>query len=208
MRTQRIPQFAIYQIRMASTVKKSGPSGKGKANQPLPAGSPGEIIPPIPATALAPDEWGVRMAHAGFGIDTDPAVILDPMTIAHLLHTRTSILEGKRPDTGGDQRPLSRQALAVPRHSEHRGNRTGYFADHIRRTKIKRSGFEATSSIVPPPNRNVYVADERKHGVNLLTLAGKSGEVVRQAARDAVAKIAQGGKVPTNDREVEAEDIK
>lgn len=182
--------------------------GKGAKNPPLPAGSPGEIIPEYPAETLAPDEWGCKIGTVGFAIDLDPAILVDRMTRAVLQHTRDSILDGVRPDNGGPQKPLSRQALAVDRQSEHRGYRTGHLADAIKRSKIKRSGFTATSRIVPPSNRNVYVAQERERGVNLLTLAGKSGDAARAAADAAVAEITQGGKVPVTDREVDAEDIK
>lgn len=176
----------------------------GKQN--LPPGSPGEVIPPSEPVAMGPDEWGVSTASVGFAIDLDPAIFIDRMTRAVLAHTRDSLLEGKRPDTGGDQKPLSRQALAVDRQSEHRGYRTGHLADNIRRTTIKRSGTEASASIAPPQNRNVYVSTERARVINLLTLAGRSGDAARAAAQGAVAEIAEGGKVPVNDREVDAED--
>lgn len=155
---------------------------------------------------MAPDEWGVRVGSVGFALDLDPAILVDRMTRAVLQHTRDSILEGVRPDGGGPQKELSKKALSVDRQSPHRGYRTGHLADGIKRSKIKRKGHTASSRIVPPSNRNVYVAEERKRGINLLTLAGASGEAAREAARQAVAEIAEGGKVPVNDREVDAED--
>lgn len=179
-----------------------------KKHEPLPPGSPGEVIPPSQPVALGPDEWGTSVASVGFALDLDPAIFIDRGGRHHLKHTRTSLLEGKRPDTGAPQKPLSRQALAVDRQSEHRGYRTGHLADEIKRTKIKRSGSSATASIVPPPNRNVYVAQERARGVNLLTLAGLAGDAVRAGFQEALAEIAEGGKVPVTDREVDAEDVK
>lgn len=175
----------------------------------LPPGSPGEIIPELPAVAIGPQEWGTSVVSIGFGLDLDPAILVDRMTRAVLQHTRDSILAGVRPDTGGPQKEISARAAAVPgRQSDHRGYRTGALADGIRRSKIARDGATASSRIVPPPNRNVYVAEEKKRGVNLLTLAGKSGAAAREGAREAMAEIVQGGKVPVNDREVEADDVK
>lgn len=141
-------------------------------------------------------------------MDLDPAILVDRMTRAVLQHTREAILEGKRPDGGGPQKALSKQALAADRQSPHRGYRSGVLADGIKRSKIKRSGTKATSTIVPPPSRNAYLAQERKRGINLLTLAGASGEAAREAAREAVKEIAQGGEVPKSDKELEAEDVK
>ena len=178
-----------------------------KPNPPLPPGSPGEIIPPSQPASLGPDEWGCKIGSVGFAIDLNPAIIADRMRRRSLEHHRDSLLEGVRPDGGGPQKPLGKRALAAPnRQSEHRGYNTGVLADGLKSSKIKVSGNKATCTIVPPTNRNVYVAQERRRGVDLLTLAGKSGEVAREAAREAVAVIAMGGKVPVDDSEVDSEE--
>lgn len=172
---------------------------------------PGEgttVIPPSSETSTE-DGWGTNTVSAGLSLDLDAAILVDHMTRALLTHHREALLAGQRPDGRGPQKPLSQRALDAPgRQSDHRGYRTGVLADGLRRTKIEGDRQNATSRIVPPPNRNVYVATELKNGVSILTLAGKAGEVAREAAGEAVAEITTGRRIRKSKGEVEAEEAK
>ena len=163
----------------------------------------------IPPSSGGDDEdgWGTNTVSAGLSLDLDAAILVDRMTRALLTHHREAILSGQRPDGKGPQKPLSSQALAAPgRQSDHRGYRTGVLADGLRRTKIEGDRQNATSRIVPPTNRNVYVANELRNGVSILTLAGKAGEVAREAAGEAVAEITTGKRIEKSKTELEADE--
>ena len=116
-------------------------------------------------------------------------------------------MEGKRPDGGGEQKPLSKQALANPdRESPHRGYHTGLLADGLYRTAIKSDGNTASSTINAPPERNAYLGKERKRGVVLLTAAGAAGEAAATAARETARVMASGAKIVTDPATVAAKD--
>lgn len=167
----------------------------------------GVVLLPELNDTLGPDEWGVSRSCAGFAIDLSPDLFVDAQRRAVLLHHRTAWLNGKRPDTGGEQRELGPTAAAVPgRQSPNRGYRTGFLADHVKATPIRSDGRTATCSIVPPPERNAYLAGERKRGINLLTLSGKSREAAEQAAAAVLAAVATGHEVLTSKGEVEGDD--
>ena len=170
---------------------------------------PGEGTTLIPPSSPQGDEdgWGTNTVSAGLSLDLDAAILVDRMTRALLSHHRESLLSGQRPDGKGPMKPLSQQALNAPgRQSEHRGYRTGVLADGLRRTKIEGDRTQANSRIVPPTNRNVYVANELQNGVSILTLAGKAGEVAREAAGEAVAEITTGRRLKKSKTELEADE--
>lgn len=189
---------------MAKPTRKPG-------GRPLPAdGSAGPtVVPVIPTVADTGDvEWGTRCVSAGFAIDLDAGILVDRMSAALLQHTREAILEGQRPDGGGEQTALSARALAAPdRQSDNRGYRTGELADGLRRTAIESNGREASCRVLPPVSRNAYVARERKLGRELLTIRGAAGAVVEAAAREAVAEMVSGDEVAKNRGEVAAKDV-
>ena len=164
----------------------------------------------VPAVDTGDDglEWGTRCVSAGFAIDLDAAILVDRMSAAHLAHTRTAILEGQRPDGGGEQAPLSARALAAPdRQSDHRAYKSGELADGLRRTAIESNGREASCRVLPPVSRNAYVGRERKLGRELLSVRGAAGAVVEAAARAAVAEMVSGDEVAKNRGEVAAKDV-
>lgn len=167
----------------------------------------GVVLLPALDDAPAGDEWGFKRMSSGFALDLDPAPMVDAASRAVLTHARTSILEGKRPDTGGPQRPLSRRTLRDPdRQSEHRGYRTGLLADGIRRSNLTSDGQTATATIVGPPERNAFLGKEKAKGVNLLTLSGLSGEAAKAAVAEVVAVVATGRKVEADVSGVGAKD--
>lgn len=164
----------------------------------------------VPAVDTGDDglEWGTRCVSAGFAVDFGAEILVDRMSQALLAHTRTAILEGQRPDGGGEQTPLSARALAAPdRQSDNRGYRSGELADGLRRTAIESNGREASCKVSPPPSRNAYVGKERKQGRELLTLRGAAGAAVEAAAREAVAEMVSGDEVAKNRGEVAAKDV-
>lgn len=153
-------------------------------------------------------EWGTRRVSAGFAIDLNAAHLVDAMSRAFLAHTREAIMQGQRPDGGGEQKALSRQALANPdRESPNRGFATGELADGIYRTAIKGDGPTASCTVNPPASRNAYVGKERARGVLLLTAAGLAGEVAANAARDTAKAMAEGSRIVTEPASVAAVDV-
>lgn len=148
------------------------------------------------------------MGSLGLTIDMSADILVDAMTRACLVHTREAILAGVRPDGGGSQRKLGIKAASLPgRQSPFRGFNTGQLADHLRRTKIKGTTNKASSRIVGPSNRNVYLSQEAAKGVNFLTAEGTSGEVMREAAQAAVTAMVSGREVIRDTGDVESEDV-
>lgn len=169
---------------------------------------PTPLIPPSDPTNQGDDEWGTKVHSVGLSIDLDAAIPVDAMSRAILVHLRESILEGKRPDGKGPQKKLGAKAAAIPgRQSEFRGYRTGVLADGLKRSKIKSNGKKASTRIVGPSNRNVYLASEAKKGVFLITGAGKVAEVARAAALEVLKEALKGEPIKVDDGEEKAGDL-
>lgn len=148
------------------------------------------------------------MHSAGFELDLDPAIPVDAMSRAILLHLRESILQGKRPDGKGSQKKLGDKAAAIPgRQSPFRGYRTGVLADGLRRLRIKVTGSKATTRILGPQNRNVYLAQEAKKGVRYITGSGAVGEAAKAAALEVMKEVLKGKPVKTDPGEETAGDL-
>ena len=180
------------------------PKTSGKV--PADGSGPPTAIVVLPAVD-DPDglEWGTRRVSAGFAVDLDAGHLVDAMSRAFLTHTRGAIMEGQRPDGGGEQKPLSRQALADPdRESPNRGFNTGELADGLYRTAIKSDGPTASCTVQPPATRNAYLGKERTRGVLLLTAAGLAGEVSATAARETAKAMAGGLRIETDPATVTA----
>ena len=168
-------------------------------------------IPLIPASPPQPsggDEWGTRVHSVGIDLDLDPAIPVDAMSRAILVHLRQSILSGVRPDGKGAQKALGAKAAALPgRQSPHRGYKTGVLADGLRRLRIKTSGSKASTRIVGPTTRNVYLAMEAKRGVYMITGAGKVATVAKEAALEVMREIVKGLSPKVDRGEEEAGDL-
>lgn len=191
--------------------RQRGPDGRWlKTDGDVPAdgsGSPTVIVILPEVDDPAGLEWGTRTVSAGFAIDLDAGHLVNASTRAFLDHTRNAIMSGQRPDGGGEQKALSRQALANPdRESPHRAFNTGELADGLYRTPIKSTGPTATSTVLPPASRNAYVGKERKRGVLLLTGNGAAGEAAANAARETAKAMTNGAKIVTDPSAVTAED--
>jgi hypothetical protein len=155
----------------------------------------------------APSEWGARSVSTGLALDLDAAILVDLMTRAHLAHTRQSIIDGVRPDGGGEQRALGPRAAAAPgRQSDNRNYKTGTLADGLRRTPIKSDGQTASSTVLPGLDRQAHVARERARGVVLITGAGAAGEAAIAGAKAGVEAMLTGRHVELEGGEVDAEE--
>lgn len=193
---------------MARPKSRSGRGPKTDGQVPADGTAPPTAVVILPQLD-DPDagEWGVRQVSTGFAVDLDAGHLVDAMTRAHLEHTRNALMSGQRPDGGGEQKPLTRQALSNPdRDSPFRGFNSGELADGLYRTPIVSTGNSATSTVQPPASRNAYVGKERKRGVVLLTGAGAAGQAAADAARETAAAMAAGQKIITNPGEVRAKD--
>lgn len=183
-----------------------------KLGAPLTPESPGDPVVVIPPMEPAPagggeDEWSFSMASIGLVLDLSAEHVVDGMRRQAIVDTREALLTGQRPDGKGPQRKLRERTAEKPgRQSPYRGYNTGVLADGIKATKITGNTSQAKCRIVPPPSRNVYVAQELKAGVAILTAEGKIGEGMRAAAQRVVEAMCTGREVKTNPDEVEAED--
>lgn len=166
------------------------------------------LIPPTDTPSPGGDEWGTKVHSVGLEIDLDPAIPVHAMRVAIITSIRDSILAGERPDGKGAQKALGAKAAAVPgRQSPYRGYRTGVLADGIRSSRIKTSGTKASTKVMGPQNRNVYLAQEKKKGINYITGAGKVAIAAKEAALQ-VMKEVLAGQAPKVDRgEEEAGDL-
>lgn len=150
-------------------------------------------------------------AKAGVTLDGDPLTILldaralvDAARRAVLATTADQIREGRRPD-GGPQRPLSRYAAADPKRlSQHRGYRTGHLADELRATPIRGDAGKAESTVLPPTDRNVFVATEKARGVTYLAIGPEVAAAVDKATSEAAAAMLAGRKVEAEQGEPKA----
>lgn len=184
----------------------AAPIPKPKLGPPIdPQSAPDTAVVVVPERDDLEAEWGARCVSTGLAIDMDAAIIVDLMTRAHLAHTREAIIEGDRPDGGGDQRALGpRAASAAGRVSGNRNYKTGELADGLRRTPIESNGQTASSTVLPPKSRQAHVARERARGVVLITGAGAAGQAAVNGAKAAVEAMVTGRQVRVDDGEVEA----
>lgn len=118
-------------------------------------------------------------------INTSADLLVDAATHALLVYYRNAIMSGTKPDGSGPQVKLSQASAADPsRLSEYRGFKTGVLADGIRRTAITGTTTKARASILPPTNRNVFVAEEAKRGIFYLRLGGEADKVIQATVQE------------------------
>lgn len=109
--------------------------------------------------------------------------LLDAARAELLALYRLWTIQSLRPDTGGPMPPLKKAAAAVEGRKGGRGYRTGFLADSWRSPKMTGTTAAARARILPPTNRNVFVAEEAKRGVFYL-LIGPRHEAVLQEVTD------------------------
>jgi len=109
----------------------------------------------------------------------DAGLLVDGLRTALLALYRQGIIEGEKPDGSGAQPALTERAKNQKgRTGKTRGYKTGYLADNLRASKITGSTTKATSRIVPPTNRNVFIASELKRGNSFFTVSGIAALVI------------------------------
>lgn len=132
---------------------------------------------------------------ANWDFSLDAGLLVDALTSSLLVLYRDGIMSGQRPDGTGAQPDLRpRAAAAKGRRSQNRGHRTGFLADNLRRSKITGSTTKATSRILPPTSRNVYIASEAKNGVSFFSVQGTAAQVIA----DVTDEFVRGGIINAN----------
>lgn len=125
----------------------------------------------------------------------DAGLLVDALSTALLVFYRQAIMSGEKPDGSGAQPPLpAKVAEQKGRKSKFRGFKTGQFADNIRRGRITGSTTKASTRILPPTNRNVYIAGEAKRGVSFFSVQGAAAEVIASVT----SAFIEGGLVNAN----------
>ena len=125
----------------------------------------------------------------------DAGLLVDALSTALLVFFRQGIMSGQKPDGTGGQPPLPEKVAAQKgRKSRFRGYKTGHLADHLRRGRITGSTTKAQSRILPPTNRNGYIAGEAKRGVSFFAVTGAAAEVIAAVTDEFI----EGGLVNAN----------
>lgn len=135
-----------------------------------------------------------------------------------LVHHQANIKAGQKADGSGAQPPLSRKTLFSnqaesaddrskgrvragqrTRKSMHRGFKTGFFADTIRRTRITGSTRTANVKMLAHPHRNAFVATEasgttegRDTPVQYFYIEGDAEKVISEAVAQVFALSLEG----------------
>jgi hypothetical protein len=163
------------------------------------------------AGVIGPAGPNGEQAGAMLQVDQDLVILFDSRALvdvvrrAVLAQTRDQIYEGRTPQ-GGPQRPLSHARQVEPRVSQVRGVKTGHFADELRASPIKGNAARAESTIMPPTDRNVFVAMELKRGVKYLGLGPEHAAAAEKAMAEAMRAMLEGRKVEAEQGEPVAKD--
>lgn len=141
---------------------------------------------------------GLRTTFASgstWSFSLDAGLLVDAISTSLLVFFRQGIMAGEKPDGTGSQPALTEKVAAQKdRRSRFRGYRTGFLADNLRRGRITGSTTKASTRILPPTNRNVFVAAEAKRGNSFFSVAGAAGEVIAGV----VDEFIRGGIVNAN----------
>lgn len=134
-------------------------------------------------------------ASGDWSYSFDAGLLVDALRTALLSLYREGIRQGEKPDGSGAQPPLTDRAKAQQgRVGKTRGFKSGYLADNLRASKITGSTTKAQSRIVPPTNRNVYIASELKRGNTFFSVSGIAALVIADVTDAFIA----GGLVNQN----------
>ena len=169
---------AVSAAKLIKQARKSGKLGaKGEPHQ-------GTILLAEQRTSGAAQKSknGLSTSFAASGdwdYSFDAGLLVDALRTALLSLYRQGIIEGEKPDGSGAQPQLGARALAAKgRRGKTRGYKTGFLADNLRASKITGSTTKAQSRIVPPTNRNVYIASELKRGNTFFSVTGMAAIVI------------------------------
>lgn len=129
---------------------------------------------------------GVALEGPALAVELDARVLADGMSRAVLAATSDAIRAGLTPD-GARQRPLSKvRAAEAGRESEVRGYRTGHFADELRTGRVVGTATSARVDVMPPVDRNVFVATEAARGIRYLGVGPAAMAAAERAAAELV----------------------
>jgi len=132
-------------------------------------------------------------AKTDFQWNFDAGLLVEHLSASLIAYYSSTVRAGLKPDGMTAQPPLKSQARAQRafdrgfRKSMFRGYRTGEFAANIRRTAITGSTVRASTRILAPTNRNVFIAQEAKHRIQYFGVLGKAAEVIKEATDQFVA---------------------
>lgn len=117
-------------------------------------------------------------------ISVSADVPVDVVSHALLVYWRSTILSGTKPTGQAPQVKLSQATLARgDRLTPYRGAATGHLGDNLRRGQITGTTTRARCAIMPPSDRNVFVALELKRNIRYIGLGGEVDEVIRLAVQ-------------------------
>lgn len=178
----------IRQARKAGTLSKRGEPHQGTillAEQRT-SGAKQQSKNGLSTSFAASGDWSYSF---------DAGLLVDALRTALLSLYRQGIREGEKPDGSGAHPALTERAKAAKgRVGKTRGFKTGYLADNLRASKITGSTVKAQSRIVPPSNRNVYLASELKRGNSFFAVTGIAAIVIA----DVTDEFIRGGLVNQN----------
>lgn len=144
------------------------------------------------------------IAAEAFEVDLHAGTLADVVSHALLAFGYDSILSGKRMEDGEAQPPLKARAAAAQRITPFRGARTGELAMKLRRTRLTGTTVRAKTTILPPTNRNVYLAQEAKRGNSFIGLGSATDEVIKAAVQVTIDAALQGKLREQNPDELES----
>ena len=130
------------------------------------------------------------VGQSDWAFDLDAGLLVDALSTALLALYRQAVMEGEKPDGSGPQKELTEKVKKqTGRASQYRGYKTGYFADNIRRGKVTGSTTKAQAKILPPTNRNAFIASELKRGIQYFSTQGIAQVVIA----DVTSQFIEGG---------------
>lgn len=149
----------------------------------------------------------VKLEGSPLIVNVDSRAIVDAARRAALAATRENIADGRKPD-GSPQKPLSKEVAAQPgRAGPVRGFKTGHMADNLRSTAIKGTTAKAETTIMVPTDRNVFIAQEAKRGVEYLGFGAAVDAAIVQAVDEYLEHMLDGLKVEVAQGEPRAKEV-
>lgn len=173
---------------------------KPRPNRP---GDEGAVLFRGPGASDSP----VKLEGEALIVNVDSRAIVDAARRAALRVSRDNIAEGKKPD-GSPQKPLSKGVAAQPgRAGPVRGYKTGHMADNLRSTPIKGTTAKAETTIMVPTDRNVFIAQEAKRGIEYLGFGAVVDAAIVEAVDDYLELMLDGLNVEAEQGEPRAKDV-
>ena len=149
----------------------------------------------------------VQLEGAPLIVNIDSRALVHAARNAALRVTSDNIAEGKKPD-GSAQKPLSKGVAAQPgRAGPVRGYKTGHMADDLFSSPIKGTTAKAEAVIRVPTDRNVFIAQEAKRGIEYIGFGAAVDAAIVQAVDEYLSMMLDGLKVEAEQGEPRAKDL-